>query len=169
MACNDADNDDLGAITPIDDTTTVNNAELDYAYTKSSTSNYNMGDPAQIQMVLTSLKAWENNNIDEAVQYFGDTVELYFDNYYAKLPKDSLKQFFTQTRGDFDSVKIVMHDWETVKSTNDNNEWVSLWYTEIIKPKNGKLDSLAMMDDIKVRDGKIVEINQYTRRFAKKN
>ena len=169
MACNDANNDELGSIKPIDDTTTTTNAAaLDYAYSKSSTSNYEMGDPAQIQMVLKSLKAWENNNIDEAVQDFGDTVELFFDNFYTKLPKDSLKQFFTQSRGDFDSVKIVMHDWETVKSTNDNNEWVSLWYTEITKPKNGKLDSLAIMDDVKVRDGKIIEINQYSRRFAPK-
>lgn len=169
FACNEADNDDaMGAIIPVDDTTTMNETAMNYAYTRTSTSNYKMGDPAQIQMVLSSLKAWENNNIDETVKHFGDSVELYFDNFYAKLSKDSLKHFFTKSRGELDSVKIVMHDWETVKSTNDDNEWVSLWYTEITKPKNGKWDSLAIMDDVKVKDGKIIEITQYSRRFAPK-
>ena len=68
----------------------------------------------------------------------------------------------------YDSFKINMHDWETVKSTNTDDEWVSLWYTQIYKEKDGKLDSVNVMDDVKIKDGKIVDISRYVRRFPQK-
>src|SRR5690606_21050323 len=138
----------------MDDSLVTNADDLDYAYTKTSKANYVMGDPAQVQMVLKSLKAFETNNTNELVSDFGDTVELYFDNYYAKVSRDSAKTILTNNRNMYDTYNINMHDWETVKSTNTDDEWVSLWYTEIYKEKGGKLDSINIMDDIKIKNGK---------------
>jgi len=152
----------------MDDSLVTNADDLDYAYTKTSKANYVMGDPAQVQMVLKSLKAFETNNTNELVSDFGDTVELYFDNYYAKVSRDSAKTILTNNRNMYDTYNINMHDWETVKSTNTDDEWVSLWYTEIYKEKGGKLDSINIMDDIKIKNGKIVEISGYVRRFPAK-
>ncbi len=169
LSCNETGtSDELGAVKPIDDSVTTSAANLDYAYTRTNKSNYVMGDPAQIQMVLTSLKAFETNNLDALVSNFSDTVELNFDNYHAKVSRDSAKTILANNRSRYDSYSINMHDWETVKSTNTEDEWVSLWYTEIYKEKGGKLDSVNVMDDVKIQDGKITEISGYIRRFPTK-
>ncbi len=116
LACNETESDDnLGAVKSIGDTSTTNADNLDYPYSKTSTANYELGDPAQVQMVLNSLKAYETNNLDALVNNFGDTVELNFDNYHAKVSRDSAKAILTQNRGQYDSFRINMHDWETVK------------------------------------------------------
>ena len=169
LSCNDTGtSDELGAVKPVDDPVATNSADLDYAYTRTNKSNYVMGDPAQIQMVLNSLKAFEMNNVDALVNNFGDTVELSFDNFHAKVSRDSAKAILANNRSSYDSFAINMHDWETVKSTNTDDEWVSLWYTQIYKEKGGKLDSVNVMDDVKIKDGKIVEISGYVRRFPQK-
>ena len=169
MSCNETGSKEtLGAENTVVDSTAKNADNLDYAFTKTSKSNYVMGDPAQIQMVLKSLKAFESNNIDELVTNFGDTIGLYFDNFSAKVSRDSAKTILTNNRNNYDSYKINMHDWETVKSTNTDDEWVSLWYTEIYQEKGGKVDSINIMDDVKLKNGKIVEINGYVRRFTTK-
>lgn len=169
LSCNESGTgNELGAVKPVDDSVTTTSADLDYAYTRTNKSNYVMGDPAQIQMVLNSLKAFETNNIDALVSNFGDTVELNFDNYHAVVSRDSAKAILANNRSNYESYSINMHDWETVKSTNTDDEWVSLWYTEVYKEKGGKLDSLSIMDDVKIKDGKIVEISGYVRRFPAK-
>lgn len=169
LSCNETGTgNEIGAVKPVDDTVTTSAENLEYAYTRTNKSNYVMGDPARIQMVLNSLKAFETNNIDDLVSNFGDTVELNFDNYHAKVSRDSAKSILTNNRNGYETYRINMHDWETVKSTNTDDEWVSLWYTEVFKEKGGKLDSLNIMDDVKIMDGKIVEISGYMRRFPAK-
>lgn len=53
-------------------------------------------------------------------------------------------------------------------SKDKKDEWVTLWYTEIVTDKTGKTDSLAMVNDIKVSKGKIVELNESVRHFPTK-
>lgn len=169
LSCNDTGNKEtLGAENTADDSLVTNADDLDYAYTKTNQSKYVMGDPANIQMVLNSLKAFETNNIDAIVTNFGDTVELNFDNYHAVVSRDSAKTILTNNRAKFETYNIKMHDWETVKSTNTDDEWVSLWYTEVSNENGGKLDSINIMDDVKIKNGKIVEISGYVRRFPSK-
>jgi hypothetical protein len=169
LSCNETGtSDELGAVKPVDDSVTTTAADLDYAYTRTNKSNYVMGDPAQIQMVLNSLKAFETNNNDALFNNFGDNDELRFDKLHAKFIRDRAKTILANSRGRYESYNINMHDWETVKSTNTDDEWVSLWYTEVYKEKGGKLDSINIMDDVKIKDGKIIEISGYIRRFPTK-
>lgn len=61
-----------------------------------------------------------------------------------------------------------MNDWETVTANNKSEEWVSLWYKEIVHNNDGKIDSVSVMDDIKIENGKIAVLDQKIRHFAKK-
>ncbi len=141
---------------------------MHYPYTIKNPDAWETGDKAHTMNVLKALKAYENGNIDECVTYFGDSVLLRFDELDAKVSKDSLKVMFKRNREANKSLKINMGDWESVKSKATKEEYVSLWYKEIMEDNSGKKDSLSVMDDLKIEKGKIVELDEKTRKFAKK-
>ena len=144
------------------------NAKMDYAYTIKNPDQWEQGDKTNTMNVLKSLKAYENGNIDETVSYFGDSVQLRFDEMDVKLSNDSLKAMFKKSRAANKSLKVDMHDWESVKGKVTNDEYVSLWYTQTWEDMKGKVDSLSVMNDIKIKNGKIVELDEKTRKFPKK-
>ena len=163
--------DSTTAKTDSTDSTAVATNAADYSgypYTVKNPDTWETGDKQHTLNVLKSLKAFETGNIDEAVSYFGDSVRLRFDELDTKISNDSLKKMFQQHRGMFKSIKIDMHDWESVRSKAKNEEFVSLWYTQIWEDNKGKTDSISVMDDLKIENGKIVELDEKTRKFPKK-
>jgi hypothetical protein len=139
--------------------------KIDYAYLPRDhqPDNWDRGDQKNVALVLNSLKAWADGNIDESVKNFADTVTIQRDGFDSKVSKDTLRQWF---KHDY-SVQIKMDDYETVTSKDKKDNWVSLWYTEIHTDKAGKVDSVFNMDDLKIDNGKIVLLDQKTREFPK--
>ena len=149
-----------------DDSNMASSSEkIDYAYLPRNhqPDNWDRGDQKNVALVLNSLKAWADGNIDESVKNFADTVTLQWDGFDSKVSKDTLRQWF---KHDY-SVQIKMDDYETVTSKDKKDNWVSLWYTEIHTDKTGKVDSVFNMDDLKIDNGKIVLLDQKTRKFPK--
>lgn len=153
------------------DTTKMANAsstKYDYPYTLDHPyADWQPGDKQHAVNVMKSLKAFENGDIPAAVSYFGDSVDVRFDGYRAKLSKDSLLKMFTKDRGEISAMQIKMGDWESVISTDKSEEYVTLWYKQIMTDKKGKTDSLAVVDDIKIENGKIVELDEKIQHFPK--
>lgn len=143
-------------------------AKLEYAYTIQNPDNWERGDLKHVQTVMAALKAYETGDIAASVKNFGDSVELKFDGYEAKLSNDSLKAFFAQGRSSSASITIKMDDWESVISKDGKTEYVSLWYKEIRTDMKGKTDSVETMDDVRIEKGKIVSLNQKIRQYAVK-
>ena len=119
-------------------------------------------------MVMKSLKAYEDGDIASCVTAFGDSVTLRFDRFFARLSNDSLKKFFTASRANFTSTKVHMNDWESVISKDKKDEYVTLWYKEVSTDKKGKIDSVSVVDDLKIVNGKIVELDQKIQHFPTK-
>ena len=143
---------------------------LTYAYSLKDhpSDNWDRGDQKNVVMVLNSLKAFENNKLDETFKDFADSVELSFDEFEAKLSKDSTLKMFQQQRNNMKTYSIEMEDYETVISKDKKNEWVSLWYKEKWTDNQGKTDSIFHMDDVKIVNGKIALIDQKSRKYMKK-
>lgn len=129
--------------------------------------NWTPGDMNHIAMVMNSLKAWETGDLDKSISYFADSVELNFDYYDATVPKDSLKVFFAQGKEAMPNVVIKMDDCESVISKDGKREYVSLWYKQIWT-KDGKTDSLEVMNDARISNGKIVSLSEKTRHYGAK-
>lgn len=127
--------------------------------------NWQPNDQVHAINVMKSLKAYETNDINACVAAFGDSVELRFDGYQEKVSNDSLKTMFTRTRGDLADLKIKMGDWESVISKDKKEQYVTLWYKEITTDKKGKTDSLSIVDDLKIENGKIILIDQKIQHF----
>lgn len=136
-------------------------AKLDYPYTVNHAAEYWVpGDPKNAYNALKSLKAYETGNPVEAAGYFGDSVLLLFDGLRSHISNDSLKKIFTQWRGDQTSFVVRMDDFVSLKGNDGKEEWVTLWYKQIITNKNGKTDSANVVDDLKVENGKFVVLDE---------
>jgi hypothetical protein len=151
------------------DSTTVSNdsAKIDYAYQPSNhvPDYWERGNQKNLEFVLKSLKAFENNNIDECLTAFADSARIAIDHYDAKISKDSLRNLFHRYRTDFPQIQVIMDDYEAVASKDKKEEWVSLWYKEINTDKTGKVDSIYKMTDLKIENGKIAYLNEKIKHY----
>lgn len=164
LSCNTAGTTKTGN----DSTATTASApeeKVSYAYTIEHPDTWEQGDKKNTAIVLASLKAFENGDIASAVTAFADTVKLEFDYYEARLSHDSLTAMFTKERGKLKSMTIRMEDWESVTSKDKSMEYVSLWYKQIITDEKGKVDSVECMDDMRMKNGKIILLNEKIRHF----
>ena len=143
--------------------------DVQYAYTIEHPDNWETGDKKNTVVVLNSLKAFENGDLEASMQGFADTVRIEMDGFEATLSKDSLKAMFTRERGKLKSMKIDMEDWESVVSKDKSLEYVSLWYKQYYTDAGGKTDSIECMDDIRMKNGKIVLLNEKIRHYPSKN
>ncbi len=65
--------------------------KVDYPYTIDHPDYWEIGTTANTMIALNALKAFENGNIAESMQYFGDSVHVQFDGLDKTLSADSLK------------------------------------------------------------------------------
>ena len=141
--------------------------KIDYAYMPDNhgPDNWDRGDKKNIAIVLKSLKGYETGNLEQALAGFADSVWWSSDYFDQKLSKDSLKAMFTEGWKNTASVKIVMNDYESVISKDKKDEWVTLWYKQIMTDKKGKVDSMSVVNDAKIENGKITVLDEKTRKF----
>ncbi|MEO5889471.1 MAG: hypothetical protein ABIQ31_04420 [Ferruginibacter sp.] len=166
FSCNDAGTSskeamkDSSAIA-VDTSTTM----MNYPYTVKKPDNWEVGSTANSMIALQSLKAWEEGKMDEALKYFGDSIWLQFDALDKKMPNDSLKAMFTSSWNAYKTVKVTMNDFESVISKDKSEEWVTLWYTQSWETKKGVKDSSSVINDLQIKDGKIVRLAEHIRKL----
>lgn len=162
---------DNAATTSTDSTkmTSSKTGELVYPYTlEEPYKDWQPGDQKNAVTVMKMLKAWETKNLAECATYFGDTVDMRLDNYHEKLPHDSLSAVLEMSWANYASVTIKMGDWESVISSDKKDEWVTLWYKQNWVDKKGKADSLAVINDAKIVNGKIVVFDEKIQHYPAK-
>ena len=127
--------------------------------------NWQTGDVQNAVTAQAALKGYETGDIAACVKGFGDSVTLRFDGFRAKLSNDSLSKFFAADRANYTSYKVTMYDWESVISEDKKEEWVTMWYKQVMTDKKGKTDSVSVIDDCKMEKGKIVVLDEKTQHF----
>jgi len=150
-------------------TTVSSAAELTYPYQLDSPyKDWQPGDKKHAVTAMNALKAFETGDIAASMNSFGDSINIRFDNFYQKFSKDSLTKFFTVERAKYSNMKIQMGDWESVISKDGKTEYVTMWYKQIMTDKQGKTDSIAVVDDCRIMNGKIVELDEKVQRIPAK-
>ena len=148
-----------------DKTDSAGGGKSSYAYTIKKPDNWETGSSENSAVALSSLKAFENNKIDECLTYFADTVKWRADYMDGQYSKDSLKAMFTRSWSEMTSTKIDMHDFESVISKDKKDAYVTMWYVQTTTDKKGKTDSMAVINDLKIVNGKITELDESIRHF----
>ncbi len=134
-------------------------------YPVASEPDWERGRKENVAIAMNTLKAYETNDMNALQQLLADSVTFYADNFSFKGSRDSLVQLMKTHRDEYNNIAINMLDYESVKSKKRGEEWVSLWYTEMQTSKNNKTDSVYVMDDMKIVNGKVAEIDSKARRI----
>ena len=146
-------------------TTTTSATTMNYPYTIAHPDYWEMGSTANTMTALNALKSFESGNVGDAMKYFGDSIHLQFDGLDKKMSKDSVTAMFTKMRNDYKSVTVKMNDWESVVSKDKKEEWVTIWYRQKWEDMKGKTDSADYINDLQLKDGKIIRLGEYTRKL----
>lgn len=154
---------------PAKDNTATAAAPLEYPYKLSSPyKDWQPGDQQHAVNAMKALLAFEKNDIAGSVKYFADSVKLFFDYYQATLSNDSLAKFFIAERSRYKDYTVSMDDWESVISKDGKTEYVTMWYVQKMTDQKGKTDSVRVINDLKIENGKIAELDEKVQHFPVK-
>lgn len=122
--------------------------------------NWQIGSTENVVAAMGALKAYVDKDFTALGALIGDSIELRFDNYYASMNRDSAVNMFTAMRPQFTDLKVTMYDYVSVISADKSEEWVTLWYKEAWTNAKGVADSMAVTDDIKMKNGKMIQLDE---------
>jgi hypothetical protein len=140
----------------------------DLAYPVKDWGDWQPGSVDNLKTALQALKDFENGNVEACMNAFADSIKLAFDGMEGTFSKDSVLKMFSEDRKSLKAVQIDMDDYETVKSKDGKQEYVSMWYKQKWQDQKGNWDSVICMDDMKFVNGKIASLDEKRRKLAKK-
>lgn len=164
IACNNADNKTAAAT---DAAPAAAEVKLPYELMEPY-KNWAIGSTENVAVAMNALKLFIDNDFTAMSSLIGDSLALDFDLFQAKLSRDSAMKFFTNARTMYNDLKITMYDYVSVVSADKKSEWVTLWYKQNWKDAKGVADSMNYVNDIRLENGKMVELNEKGSRFMKK-
>jgi hypothetical protein len=164
-SCNNADNKTAEPAKADDKST----AEVKLAYELTEPyKGWEIGSTENVAVAMNALKAFTDNDFTALSNLMGDSISLDFDLFQAKLSRDSAMKFFTGARATYNDLRIMMYDYVSVISADKKTEWVTLWYKQNWNDAKGVADSMNFVNDIRLENGKMVELNEKGSRFMKK-
>ena len=130
--------------------------------------NWQIGSTENVVAAMAGLKAFVDNDFAALAAVTGDSITLDFDNFQTKVSRDTAMNFFKDARKMYNDIKITMYDYVSVISADKKAEWVTLWYKQVWKNEKGVADSLNVVNDIRLENGKMVELDEKSSHFQKK-
>src|SRR6266480_4099197 len=164
LACNNSPKEEVASISPNKDSSATAPAEnISYPYTAGYSSKFEICDPKNAQMILNIWKDWDNGNLANSKNVFADTVTLYFWNgSVLHASRDSALAAAQKMRDGYSSVKSRVDAFVPLKSTDRNENWVTIWGMETHTDKKGKVDSIALQETWRInKDGKTDLVYQF--------
>lgn len=166
-SCNNSKSADETKVDTTNTSTASTEVALPYTLEKPY-RNWQMGSTENAAAAMAALKAFANKDFAALAANLGDSVDISLDYYHEKLSRDSAVAFFTKARSTMEDFDVTMYDYESVISADKKDEWVTLWYKQVWKDKNGKSDSLNIIDDCKMQNGKMIELDEKIQHYPAK-
>ena len=130
--------------------------------------NWQMGSTENVVAAMGALKAFVDKDFTALGPYIGDSVQVRMDYFAAKLSRDSAVKVFTGARAAYNDLVVTMYDYESVISADKTEEYVTIWYKETWKNEKGVADSLAIVNDFKMKAGKMIELDEKVQHYPVK-
>jgi hypothetical protein len=144
---------------------TAKKEPLVYPFTAKYSLNWQPGDEKNAVLALTSFKKYVDGDVKGAFDYFADSIEFIADKFHFVGKKDSLVAMMIPMRAEMTSMSVQPDTWLTAYYPDKNETWVTVWSTQTWTDKKGKTDSVYLVDDILIKDGKIHEVDEKQREF----
>ena len=145
------------------------NADIAYPYTASYSSKFEIGDPQLSKIILDLWKNWDNNTLQNSLHSFADTVSLLFpDGTRVHGSREDVISEAQKVRDQFISVSSDVQAWIPLKSTDKNENWVTIWGKEVHKTKDGKTDSVNLQETwLFDKNNKAMVMYQFINKFSR--
>jgi hypothetical protein len=130
--------------------------------------NWQIGGTENVVAAMNSLKAFVDNDAKALAATLGDSIDIQLDYYHEKLSRDSAVNMFMAQRAMYNNLTITMYDYESVVSADKKDEWVTIWYKQAWTDNKGKADSMNVIDDCKMQNGKMVQLDEKIQHFPVK-
>jgi hypothetical protein len=144
-------------------------ADVTLPYTLSTPyKDWAIGSKENVAAAMAGLKAFVDKDYAALAAATGDSILLDFDYYQATLSRDSAMKFFADARNMYNDLVVTMGDYVSVISADKKTEWVTLWYKQNWKDAKGVADSMNVVNDIRMENGKMVQLDEKTSRYQKK-
>ena len=144
-------------------------ADVTLPYTLSSPyKDWAIGSKENVAAAMAGLKAFVDKDYAALAASIGDSIQLDFDYYQATLSRDSAIKFFTDGRNMYNDLVVTMGDYVSVISADKKTEWVTLWYKQNWKDAKGVADSMNVVNDIRMENGKMVQLDEKVSHYQKK-
>jgi hypothetical protein len=166
-ACNNETKENKAADPATTDGTTAAEVKLPFALA-GPYNNWTIGSTENVAAAMSALKAFVDKDFTAMAALTGDSLEVDFDNFQAKMSRDSAVAFFVGGRSMYNDLTVTMYDYVSVISADKKAEWVTLWYKQSWKDAKGVADSMNVVNDIRLVNGKMVELDEKTSHFQKK-
>lgn len=167
--CTDTKKEDAAAPAPAAAAaaTTETKAPLPYPLEKPY-RNWEIGNHQNVVTAMSALKAFADKDFAALEATMGDSMEVSFDYMNEKMSKDSAVKMFTKLRGTYGDIKVTMYDYVPVIAGDKSEEWVTLWYKQVWQDSKGKWDSAAVIDDCKMKNGKMILLDEKMQKYPVK-
>jgi hypothetical protein len=153
--------------TPAADSTVVVAPAIVMPYKATYSSDFSMGNPELIKVVLDMYKAVEENRMEDLGKYYADSVIRYnFAQKQIMLTRDEMVKLATDFRAQFKEFSETPLAFTALHSNDRNEDWVLTWIKEKVVYNNGKVDSTTYQENWRFRDGKIYMVDSYAK-YAK--
>lgn len=139
-------------------------------YTADYSSSFVLGNADYATTIVQgSWKDWETNNLDNMKNWVADTVVAFHSDNSMVKGVDSLMARWKRGRATYTNVIDTIDAVIPVYSTDKKEHWVLIWAREINTNKEGKTDTMALMETWRInKDGKADMLLQYDRATRKK-
>ena len=167
--CNDSKKEETTASEPVAATTATTETKAPLAYTlEKPYRNWEIGSHQNVVTAMAALKAFADKDFAALEATIGDSMEVSFDYMNEKMAKDSAVRMFTKLRGTYGDIKVIMYDYVPVIAGDKSEEWVTLWYKQVWQDSKGKWDSAAVIDDCKMKNGKMILLDEKMQKYPVK-
>ena len=161
--CNNASTTTSGT----DSTATASETALPFKLDKPY-KNWQIGSTENVVAAMGALKAFSDKDFKALANGLGDSVALKFDYFHATLSRDSTIAMFTAQRALYNDYVITMYDYESVISADKKDEYVTMWYKQSWKDAKGVADSVSVVNDCKMKNGKMIELDEKVQHYPQK-
>lgn len=145
----------------------VTTAAPDYPYKIKSPDNWLIDTSHTNTMTaLKTLKAFETMDTATLKKNIADSIVFNYDGGVFKGPASKFVAMTSEMGKAMTKLKLKVTDWKSVKGNTKKEEWVTVWYVQSWVDPKGKTDSVELVNDIQFKAGKIVQIDEYGRRFT---
>jgi len=143
VACNNEKTADTSTTAEVKPHVPVNT----HGFTPAYSASFVMDSSANTETVLALWKEWKGGDLSASRTHFADSVSFFLaDGTSMTGPTDELIKGMQDYRSSFKGMDVGVDAVFAVKSTDKDENWVTIWGTEIQTDMKGKVDTVSLQE-----------------------